>query len=344
MRARPRDFIYTRDDLFLATNTYLHPEDKILAFLRYIPKNDGEREKDGRRYSKVDSKQAYEFLNKYFPEYLFECEVTKVQMMGVPIENVDFIYRPNERLMDIINSATKEELLKKVVTIAETFQDEAGIPMTHMGVSGSILPGLYDTSVSDIDFVIYGLKNHRKAMKVFAEMKNDPKSPLRRIDDTFWRRLYEKRIKDLSLNYDEFIWYESRKNNRGVINGTLFDILATRDWSEIKGNYGEKKYTPMGTIEIEATISNAIGAFDNPAVYEIEELKIIDGPDLPVTEVASYTHTYSGQAKENERIIARGKLEKVEDNNTMYRLVVGTTRESLGEYIKLKKLELDKVG
>ena len=37
MRARPRDFILTTDDLFFATTTYLHPEDRILSFLRYIP-------------------------------------------------------------------------------------------------------------------------------------------------------------------------------------------------------------------------------------------------------------------------------------------------------------------
>jgi predicted nucleotidyltransferase len=340
MRARPRDFIYTKDDLFLATNTYLHPEDKILAFLRYIPNENGERERKGHRYSKVDSKQAYEYLYKNFPDYLFECDVTQVQMMGVPKSQVQEILRPSKRLKEIIYSENDEVLLQKVIKLAEIFHEEAGLKLSNMGISGSILPGLYDHEVSDIDFVIYGLKNHRKAMDTFSEMKNDPDSPLDAIEDEFWQKLYEKRIKDSTLTFKEFKWYESRKNNRGVIEGTLFDILATRDWSEIDGIYGEKKYTPLGTVEVEATVSSALGAFDNPAVYEIEDLKIIDGSEVPISEIASYTHTYSGQAHENERIIARGKLERVNGRDSTYRLVVGTSREAFGEYIKLKSLKL----
>lgn len=341
MKARPRDFIYTRDDLFLATTTYLHPDDRIMAFLRYIPKEDGERFRNGSRYSKVDSKQAYQFLNENFPDYLFHCNVSQVQMMGVPLNRIKKILRPQERLKEILELSSPDGLLSKVITVAETFQDEAGIPVSHMGVSGSILPGLYDPAVSDIDFVIYGLENHRKGMKTFDGMKDDPDKPLNPIEEDYWLRLYEKRIKDSSLSYDEFRWYENRKNNRGMVDGTLFDILATRNWSEIDGNYGDNKYEPLGSAEIECTVKNAIASFDNPAVYQVEDVEILDGPNVPLIEVASYTHTYAGQALDGERIIVKGKLERVTGKKIIYRLIVGTNRESLGEYIKLKDLNLD---
>lgn len=341
MRARVRDFIYTKDDLFLATTTYLHPKDRILSFLRYIPDADGERSRNGSKYSKVDSKQAYNFLNDNFPEYLFDCEVTGVEMMGVPAEKVEEILSPVERLTEIMNHPSPDELLLKVIKVATVFQEEAEIGQKHLGISGSVLPGLYDTQVSDIDFVIYGLKNHQKAMETFESLKNDKGSPLRSIADDYWVRLYDKRIKDSTLSYDEFRWYEDRKNNRGVVDGTLFDILATREWDEIQGTFGEETYESCGTVKIEATINDSLAAFDNPAVYQVEDVDIMEGAPTPIKEVASYTHTYSGQAREGERIIARGKLEKVMGKKTYYRLVVGTTRESLGEYIKLKNLHLD---
>ena len=82
MRARVRDFIYTKDDLFFATTTYLYPNDRILSFLRYIPDLNGDRSLNGSKYSKLDSKQAYNFLNDGFTEYLFDCKVTGVEMMG----------------------------------------------------------------------------------------------------------------------------------------------------------------------------------------------------------------------------------------------------------------------
>ncbi len=107
MRARPRDFIHTTDDLFFATTTYLHPEDRIISFLRYIPDQDGDRSLNNTRYSKVDSNQAYKFLGKYFPEYLFDCDITGVQMMGVPHEKVKKIMEPSQRLGEIMKSSSK---------------------------------------------------------------------------------------------------------------------------------------------------------------------------------------------------------------------------------------------
>jgi predicted nucleotidyltransferase len=332
MRVRTRDFIYTKDELFFATTSYLHPDDKILSFLRYIPDPNGERSRNGQRYSKVDSNQAYEFLGDFHPDYLFDSD-KDLKMMGVPNNKVKELLRPEERLIEIISDDQNNKLLKKVVKLADTFNDHASIPFSKMGVSGSILPGLYDPEVSDIDFVIFGLKNHRKAMETFGEIKD--KSILKSISDEYWMRLYEKRIKDSSLSFDEFKWYEKRKNNRGVIEGTLFDILATRDWNEIKGKYGQEKYKPMGIAKIKCVVSDALGAFDNPAIYKVEDVQFLEGQKVPVTEVASFTHTYSGQAKDGEEVIVKGKLEKVVDKKTKYRIIVGTTRESFDEYIKL---------
>ena len=338
MRARPRDFIHTTDDLFFATTTYLHPDDRIISFLRYIPDQDGDRSLDNKKYSKVDSNQAYEYLRNNFPEYLFDCEITNVEMMGVPTENVEKILQPTDRLRDIIEAQKRDKLLDKVVKLAGIFHEHTGISYSKMGISGSILPGLYNPNVSDIDFVIYGLKNHREVMKAFENIKKE-NGILKSIEGEYWKKLYKKRIKDSSLTYEEFRWYENRKHNRGILDGTLFDILQTKEWDEIHGSYAAIRYEPMGTVEIDCTVTNSLAAFDNPAVYKVDNVEIIKGPKVPITELASYTHTYAGQAREGERITARGKLEKVIGQNINYRLVVGTTRESIGEFIKLKNFK-----
>lgn len=340
MRARTRDFIYTKDDLFFATTDYLHPKDRILSFLRYIPEQEGERSLNGSKYSKVDSEQAYQFLKSSFPDYLFGNEQNGLKSMGVPVKLVEKILKPEKRLKEILEEETEDVLLQKVKKITDTFHDLGGISYNKMGISGSILPGLYDKRVSDIDFVVYGLKNHQTAMKVFGEIKYQLGSPLKSIGDEFWMKLYVKRIKDSSLSYDEFIWYEKRKNNRGVIYGTLFDILATRDWDEIRGSYGDTSYQSMGNIKIECTISDSLSAYDNPAVYLVEDVEVIRGPEVFLDELTSLTHTYAGQVREGERVVAQGKLEKVLGKKIKYRLVVGTTRESINEYIKLKDLHI----
>lgn len=351
MRARTRDFVSTTDDLFFATTSYLHPDNRIISFLRYIPDPEGDRTKNNSRYSKVDTEQAYSFINSNYPEYLFDLSATGEKMMGVPLDKVKEILRPEKRLQVIMENPGNP-LLTKVVKVADFFHDEAGISYGHMGVSGSILPGLYNFEQSDIDFVIFGLENHRNAVNTFARLKNESDSPLKGISDEFWNWLYNKRIKDSSLSIDEFKWYENRKSNRGVVDGVLFDILATREWDEITGTYGGTTSKPMGILKIECTITDALASFDNPAIYKIDDVKFLEvqnnpaveaNNDIAVDELASFTHTYSGQVKEGEKVVAKGKLEKITDKKSgrsKNRLVIGTTRESIDEYIKLKELKV----
>lgn len=352
-KVRTRDFIYTTDGLYFASTNYLHPKNRYISFLRYIPDPNGDRQKDGKRYRKVTSDEAYEYLKKNYPEYLYECDVTNVLMMGVPHEKVEKILRPNMRLKGLRETMKNggkiknPEIIAKLMDVCDFFHYVAGIDYENMGISGSILPGLDKDSVSDLDFVIYGLDNHRKAIETFKKNKGcevyieelDKTVKLDGIGNEFFQTVYDKRMKDSSLNKEEFIWYEHRKSNRGTVDGTLFDILATRNYDEIEGEWGDTIYEPMGIAKVECKIKSALGSFDNPAVYTIEDVKIIEGPNLPITELVSFTHTYAGEVLDGEEVIAKGKVEKVitDGKEDSYRIVVGTTRESIDEYIKLKE-------
>jgi len=401
LKVRTRDFIYTTDDLFFASTNYIHPEDRFISFLRYIPDENGDREKNGKKYSKVTSEEAYNYLKKNHPEYLYFCDVSQVEMMGVPLKKVKEIIKPEERLNEIriqeMKTPSNNPIIEKLLKVADFFHYIAKIDYKDLGISGSILPNLEQSGVSDIDFVVYGLKNHRKAMKTFEkykdkeleiklsddkindytlrvfdenkdnELKKLKKITLNSIKDDYWEKIYNKRMKDSSLSKKEFCWYENRKNNRGVIERTLFDILATRDWNEIKGNWGDTRYESVGIAKIEATIENALSSFDNPATYKIKDLNVLEFIDKDIKftgenidfigkidEIVSFTHTYAGQAIEGEKIIAKGKVEKVlkkiskktvnkkeKKEEESYRIVVGTTRESIDEFIKLKNIPLN---
>ena len=346
-KVRTRDFIYTVDDLYFASTNYIHPEDRFISFLRYIPDPDGDREKDGKRYSKVNSEEAYSYLKNNYPEYLYFCENTQIEMMGVPLNKVKKIIKPEKRLEELKNTPNSEktEIIKKLIDIADFFHYIANIPYENLGISGSILPNLQKKDVSDIDFVVYGLSNHRKAINTFKKYKdekidvNGREITLNKLEGEFFQKVYDKRMKDSSLSKEEFNWYENRKSNRGLIKGTLFDILATKDYDEIHGKWGDTKYEKIGISKIEARIKNALNAFDNPATYEIKDLKVIEGLDVNITEIASFTHTYAGEVIEEEEVIAKGKIEvvKKEGCSDKFRLVVGTTRESIDEYVKLKE-------
>lgn len=352
-QVRTRDFIYTTDGLYFASTNYIHPDDRFISFLRYIPDPEGDREKDGKRYRKVGSEEAYSYLRENHPDYLYFCDITNVEMMGVPLDKVERIIKPEQRLLGLKKTlenggeVKNPELIAKLMDVADFFHYMADIPYENLGISGSILPGLQKDDVSDLDFVVYGLDNHRNAIAAFKKYRGkevyikevDKSIKVEGITDDYWDFVYNKRMSDASLTKEEFRWYENRKANRGTINGTLFDILATKDYCEIEGVWGEPRYEPLGIAQIECDIVSALGAFDNPSSYTIENLKILDGVEAPISEVVSFTHTYAGEVVDGEHVIAKGKVEKViySDKDDYYRLVVGTTREAIDEYLKLKE-------
>ena len=91
--------------------------------------------------------------------------------------------------------------------------------------------------------------------------------------------------------------------------------------------YWTRRITSQGgewaTSRIKAEVKDASFSFDSPAIYRIEHPEI--------DKVLSFTHTYVGQAQEGEWIEARGVVEKTAHET---RLVVGTTREAKGEWIR----------
>ena len=123
--------------------------------------------------------------------------------------------------------------MAKHMDVSDFYHYVAGVPYENLGISGSILPGLHKEDVSDNEYVIFGLDNHRKAKKAFRENKGknvhinevDKDITVNGIVDEFWEKVYNKRMKDSSLTMDEFKWYDNRKGNRVTISVTFFDIF-----------------------------------------------------------------------------------------------------------------------
>ncbi|MGA9098660.1 MAG: DNA polymerase subunit beta, partial [Methanotrichaceae archaeon] len=142
---------------------------------------------------------------------------------------------------------------------------------------------------------------------------------IQELDIEMWRRIYAKRRPEIS--FDEFVLHEARKGNRGMIDGTYFDLLFTRDWSQVRG--APARGRTLGKRKIVAEVEDAEFAFDSPAIFTLEHDEI--------NEIFCYSHTYAGQALPGETIEASGIVEETQEG---FRLVVGTTREAKGEWIR----------
>lgn len=294
---RLRDFIITKEDWIFAVVDYCH-EEGIRSILRYVPHAMGERGKN-KKYHKLSFDAAFELMKEAHPTWVKDVHV-------VPWHAVKNILSPTNVLPSIVK---KDHKVKEIVKV---LQD---IPLRRMGITGSRIVGL-ENEASDIDFVVYG-KSWFRARDIIAKAKKQISS-ITEISEEMWHDIYKKRRPELS--FEEFLVHELRKGNRGMVEGTYFDLLYVRDWKDI---------TPcmhgvdIGMKTIEAIVTNADFAFDSPAIFKI------DHPEI--SYVLSYTHTYAGQALPGERIEARGMVEVLEN---MKRLVVGTSREAKGEWIR----------
>lgn len=302
---RIRDFIITHDNWIFAVVDYFH-KDGVRAILRYVPDDKGDRIRKGIRYKKYDFGDAFDFLHAHKPEWIDSVHV-------VPIQEIKEIFHPYNCIKELLKTNNK------VASIVKTLQKK-NIALCDMGVTGSLLVGL-ETESSDIDFVVYG-DSWFKAANIISKAKLKS-GVIEEISDSMWQQIYNKRIPELS--FDEFILHEKRKGNRGMVNGTYFDLLFVRDESQINKptQYGKK----IGNRMIEAIVTNADFSFDSPSIYEIDHKEI--------DKVISFTHTYAGQARVGELIEVRGVVEEVKINaGIMRQLIVGTSREPKNEWIR----------
>jgi predicted nucleotidyltransferase len=300
---RLRDFIEDKDGWLYAVATYDNSE-KVGCVLRYIPSAEGERStREGERFCKFDFKEGFDYIRECKPQYLDN-------VLRIPHSDIKRVLKPENEIGDI---SRRDSRVWQLIRLFD-------VPPWMVGCTGSLLCGL-EGPMSDIDMVVYGqawfhaqqrLKQAIEAGKVNA------------LSEDMWRRVYEKRIPEIS--FETFILHEKRKWNRGEIGGTYFDLLFTRDYTNLE-SIPPYSGEVLWRTTIEAEVTDAQFAFDNPSVY------MVDHDD--VTRVLSFTHTYAGQVVPGEILEASGVLEQ--HGNERW-LIVGTTREAKSEYIISKTL------
>lgn len=342
---RDRDFIETNDGLFFTVVGYVHPNEKILAYLKYYPRSGGKWSRSGSNYERAIKfydiphlKETLKILEKNWPKYLYKDELLNISFSAVPKDLIHVHYKPEEKLDKLLNSSKLDPLQRKTIDVATILSKKSGIKLQNFGISGSVLIDLHQTSFSDIDLITYGKKHGwmvREALlslirsgrsKIEPFPKNEVPTPSRK------KRLCLMNKMQLKLFYD-------RKWNRGVIDGTPFSVNPVLTPNDIQGMYGEYGCEPLGIVEAEATVTDSSESIFVPARYLVSAVKLNKNVKInDVKEVISYDRDYGDIAYDGEKILIRGKLERVEclhDGTTYYRIVIGSIEGEGTDYIKI---------
>jgi len=326
MKVREGDFLETLDGLIFDVKGLVHPPDKTIGFIRYFPDEKGERKRNGKSYSKIYSLfERYKFLKEHSPKYLVFDKIFDEWLCEVPNNYIKIHYDPIKRLNELFCSENLDKLELSALEMAKIIKEEANIPWSSIGVSGSILVGLH-TPKSDIDLIFYGSKNCRKVYSALKTLLSEKRSLLKTYDLKGLKNLFDFRSKDTLMSFEDFARVESRKLLQGKFMQTDYYIRFVKDWNEIEERYGDVRYKNVGYGKIEAMVVDDSESIFTPCTYKIENVKVVEGPKFkPIKEVASFRGRFCEQARNGEKIIVQGKIERVikRDGTIYYRILVG---------------------
>jgi len=327
MRAREGDFVESVDRLIFDVKGLVHPKNKVIAFIRYFPEKKGLRERGKSTYSKVYSlSERSRFLSEKFPKYIVYDPVLDEELCEIPVDSVKYHYKPTEKLVELRNSDSLDEIESLALQLAKLLKETAKIPWDAIGISGSIMVGLHTPS-SDIDPIVYGSENCRKVHSALRNLLKEKNSAFKPYTLKDLKDLFDFRSKDTVMSYEDFVRSESRKVLQGKFLQRDYFIRSVKDWSEVDEQYGDIRYVNVGYAKVEATVTDDSESIFTPCVYRVSDVRVLEGTQIKsVEEIASFRGRFCEQARTGEAVIAQGKVERVIDNRQdreHYRLLLG---------------------
>jgi predicted nucleotidyltransferase len=327
MRAREGDLIKTKDKVIFDVKGLMHPPNKVIAFPRFIPSRQGTRGTKRDLYGKVyNLNERFRFLEENSPSLIVHDPVFDEILCEVPYGMIREHYKPIEKLAKLRRAERLTDLEKKAVQLAEDLKEAAGIRWGAIGISGSVLVGLY-TLKSDIDPVVYGVENCRRAYSALENMLMAKDFHFKPYNRKELLALFEFRSKDTKMGFEDFVRVESRKAFQGKFMETDYFVRFVKDWSQTHEQYGDVCYKNCGYARISATVADDSESLFTPCTYGIENVRVVEGAKLePIMEIVSFRGRFCEQARKGEEITAQGKVERVTDKRNgqkHYRIIIG---------------------
>jgi predicted nucleotidyltransferase len=315
----------TKDVFIFNAFGYEHPDNRVFAFLKYIPAefkglfNVDFLERTwtyGRtqlfRAEKLYTAENYQaYLQTFraaFPDFSYFCPFRKKEVIAPPLAFVKKVYVPSECLRSLRKLRNKDSLQEATLEFIRLLSSESGLSEDDFGVHGSVALGMH-TSASDIDIVVYGARNFRI------------------LEGTV-----DKLVKAGVLSYQSNNRLDAARHFKGRYKNRVFMYNAVREPEEIGTTYGATSYSAIVHVRFTCTVKDDSEAMFRPATYKIEnyepsdEESNLENKNLP-SKVVSMVGCYRNVARRGDKIKVSGMLEYTENLETgksFNQVIVGT--------------------
>ncbi len=345
-KPKDRDFIKTSEDLIFCVVGYVHPPDRLLAYLKYVP-GDGGMWAAGNLhfkrmipyYSSRSVSETFPYLKEEYPKYLSYSPVNKITFPAVPYSDMKEYFKPEEKLAGLAQRRRELDALElKAVNLAEYLSQKTAIPLDKFGITGSILLGIHNISISDIDLTIYGYKNSIAVKRALIEDYGMTRSSLKQLTKEEAEDWCAKKTRQFPISNESARQIFKRKWNFGYYREKFFSIHPTRLDPEVTEEYGEYEFESKGAIKIVAQIEDNTQSLFNPSSYRVGKVEILEGSKgiNDINDVVTFESVFFDIASPGESIRVRGNLEVVKNTRSgenYHRVVVGSQNTGSPEYI-----------
>ncbi|GAB4254508.1 MAG: DNA polymerase subunit beta [Thermoleophilia bacterium] len=330
--------VETRDGLIFTVKGLLHPADRVIAYLRYVPDPTGERLRNKTRYRRVYyAADQVRVLAESHPAYIRFDRALGARVQTVPWEDITRVYDPRRRLSQISSegggSHLEELALELATTLARAGESELGV----LGVTGSLLFRLTSED-SDVDLVVYGGPASERIHSAARRLMTEQACGLRPLTPREVEALHQGHRTETPIDLDKFALLQGRKVNEGRFKDRSYFLRFVRLPGEIGEAYGDPSYRSGPRVSLQAEIVGDGEAIFTPNRYSIERVEFGSGgrlgrargstetsgaqgfeggkagcepEDARPLEIISFRGRFAEQAKRGERVRARGRLERV---------------------------------
>ena len=326
LRLRDRDGILTREGLIFRVFGYSHPPGAFICDAEYASSSVFEST-DPRAPRTVGNRVFYKFyddeglklvFNRY-PQYTFTHEMLEQRVVGVGQNDVVAVRKPEERLRVLTHQTAKDELHDALQRVLNISIRESGLSESDFGVFGSMLHGFHHPRFSDIDLIVYGIKENEKMLETAAALYGDKSSGFMNEFDTP-KAMEGKRWRFKNFTVKEFVWHQKRKQIYGLFDDAKsgrtikVEFEPVKAWSEIASEYDPKtRIKRKYWVRLKARVTSDKEAPFIPSTYGIQPLEVLSGTKkaIDAIRVISYMEEFRLQAQTDETVIVEGSLEEV---------------------------------
>jgi len=300
-------FITTLDNLIFEVKGVVHPNDRIIAYVRYVP-NIVSSESQPKFQKIYNLNEREKFLNDNFPEYLWFSETHERILQSVPHEKVKQILDPVAHMVQIRNNSSA--LSVSTSRLVDLLLEYTGIDRKDIGVTGSQLVGVA-RETSDIDLIVFGEsvcdEFYRKLKQNFDKIPS-----LERYSGDLLDEHLQFRWEDLVEYHDTLREIERRKVLQGVFEKHHVFIRLVKRRQDIAESFGQiVSEKSSESREVQCTIIDDRESIFTPCVYKVESS---DYPDL--RQIISFRGRFTEHVSKGDSVNVKGRLEYVIDTST----------------------------